>query len=171
MAGFGKPDATGRSSRIRTGKIGKVHRPPKGEPWVWLTRELLSSDAWRGMSINTRRFVDFLCIEHMNHAGTENGALIATHDQLTEYGLSPNCIRDAIDEGTFLGLLRLEFQGGRWGNTNRPSMYRLTFLPDREDNPPTNEWKRRTKGQIDEWKADKKARRIAREKSKAAGKP
>ncbi len=88
MPAFGKPDATGRSSGKRTGRAGKAHRPPKSEPWVWLTRELLASATWRAMSANTARLIDFLLVEHMNHAGTENGNLKATHEQLRAYGLT-----------------------------------------------------------------------------------
>ena len=51
--------------------------PPKGEPWVWLTRDLLRSQAWRGLGINARRLVDFLLIEYMNHGGKRNGHLLA----------------------------------------------------------------------------------------------
>lgn len=168
MPSFGKPDATGRSSGKRTGKTGKVHRPPKGEPWVWLTRKLVSSDAWRARSHNTVKFIDFLCVDHMNHAGTENGALQATYDQLRNFGLSANCIRDAVEEAVFLGLARVEFLGGRWGGTNRPSRYRLTFLPDRQNNLPTNEWKRLTQEQIDRWKKDRATKRKGRRNRKAA---
>ncbi len=57
MPAFGKPDATGRSSEKRAGRAAKAHRPPKGEPWVWLTRELLASPAWRHQSVNTARLV------------------------------------------------------------------------------------------------------------------
>ncbi len=57
MPAVGKPDATGRSSGKRTGRAGKAHRRPKGEPWVWLTRELLTSPAWRDQSVNTARLI------------------------------------------------------------------------------------------------------------------
>jgi hypothetical protein len=114
--------------------------------------------------------MDFLCLEHTNHAGRENGALIATHEQLKHYGLSANCIRDAIDEAQFLGLVRLVVQGGRWGGTNQPSRYRLTFLPDREENLPTNDWKRLSKEQIDNWRNERKAQRNAKKNRKAAHK-
>ena len=107
MAGFGRPNATGRSSGIRTGKAGKFHRPPKDEPWGWLTRELLSSPAWRLRSINSIRLIDFLMVEHMNHAGTENGNLNATYDQLKEWGLTRSEICAAIEEACFLGLVRV----------------------------------------------------------------
>src|SRR6516162_7461818 len=116
MVNFGRPDRTGRSSGIRTGREGKAHRPPKGEPWVWLTREFLESDAWRNRSINCVRLLDRLMIEHMNHAGTENGNLAAPYDQLVAHGLTRSEIRAAIEEAEFLGLLRYQ-RGGRWAGT------------------------------------------------------
>ena len=120
MPGFGKPNATGRSSGKRTGRAARAHRPPKDEPWVWLTRELVSSPAWRSRSINCARLIDFLMVEHKNHAGTENGNLMATYDQLVPWGLTRSEIRAAIDEAEFLGLVRFE-RGGRWAETNKPS--------------------------------------------------
>ena len=157
-ARFGKPDKTGRSSGKRGGRDRKLYSPPKGEPWVWLTRELLASPAWRSQSPNARRLVDFLLIEHTNHAGTENGALPATHEQLEAYGLTKNCITPAIKESTFLGLIRFE-RGGRWGGVKRPSVFRLTFFADRDGNPPTNEWKGKTAEAIAEWKKDLRYRK------------
>ncbi len=153
MPSFGKPDATGRSSGKRAGRAGKAHRPPEGEPWVWLTRELLASAAWRARSINTARLIDFLCVEHMNHAATENGNLKATYDQLVAYGLTRSEIRAAIEEAQYLGLIRFK-RGGRWAGTNQPSTYRLTFQADRDGNPPTNEWKGKTEEAVSVWKQE-----------------
>ena len=141
MAGFGKPDATGRSSGKLSGHATKLMGPPKGEPWAWLTTELLASPAWRAMSINTRRLIDFLVIEHRNHAGHENGNLKATYSQLADFGLTRRKIFEAITQAEALGLIAVE-HGGRWNLTNRPSTFRLTFYADRDGNPPTNEWKR-----------------------------
>ena len=169
MTAFGKPDATGRSSGKWTGRAGKTHRPPKGEPWVWTTRELLASPAWRHQSTNTARLIDFLLIEHMNHAGAENGRLKATHEQLRVYGLGANSIRDAIEEAEFLGLIRFK-RGGRWAGSNQPSHFRLTIQPDRDGNPPTNEWKRRSEEQIQEWEEDRKTRRKGRRIKKSTHK-
>ncbi len=137
----------------RTGRAGEAHRPPKDEPWVWLTRELLASAAWRARSINTIRLVDFLCVEHMNHAGTENGNLKATYDQLVAYGLTRSEIRMAVEEAKSLGLIRF-MRGGRGAGTNQPSTYRLTFQADRDGNPPTNEWKGKTEDEITVWKEE-----------------
>ena len=149
MAPFGKPDATGRSSGKRTGRDKKLRSPPQGEPWVWLTRELIASPAWRAMGINARRLIDFLLIEHMNHAGTENGNLQATYDQLAAFGLTRRKIFEAITEAEALGLIAVE-HGGRWNLTNRPSTFRLTFYSDRHGNPATNVWKRVTPDMLSE---------------------
>ena len=155
MANFGKPDPTGRSSGKVSGRSGQALKPPKGEPWVWLTRELLSSPAWRAMSPNTARLIQFLLMEHCNHAGRENGALVATYKQLEAYGLSRNCIRAAIQEARDLGLIRCR-PGGRFKDPENPeqrpvrapTLYRLTLLPDRDGNPPTNDWKGKTEEDI-----------------------
>jgi len=160
---YGKPNATGRSSGRRKG--GK---PPKGEPWVWLTREVLSSPSWMAMSANARRLVDFLLLEHLSHAGTENGNLAATHKQLEIYGLTRNCIAGAVEECVFLGLVRFE-RGGRWGFTNKPSRFRLTFYPDKNENPATNEWKGKTSEAIAEWKSDIRLSKKRKATRKSAG--
>ena len=141
MARFGKPDATGRSSGKLAGRAARVMGPPRGEPWAWLPTALLASPAWRAISINTRRLIDFLMIEHSNHAGHENGNLKATYSQLAVFGLTRRKIFGAITQAETLGLIAVE-HGGRWNLTNRPSTFRLTFYADRDGNPATNEWKR-----------------------------
>ena len=155
MRRFGKPDQTGRSSGKRTKRDGQYLGPPKGEPFAWQPLSLLESPAWRAMSPNTRKLVDRLMIEHMHHAGSENGNLIVTHQQFIEYGLTAGAIREAVEEANFLGLIRYE-RGGRWACKNTPSTYRLTWIGDKYGCPPTNEWKGIEKDKIDEWKADRK---------------
>ena len=93
------------------------------------------------LSPNARRFVDFLLIEHMNHAGTENGNLIATYAQLTRAGASRRLIGAAIDECVFLGLVRVEQRGGLSAGGKHAARYRLTFYASADGAPPTNEWK------------------------------
>ena len=66
---------------------GNGHRPPAGEPFIWLTREILRSDAWRSLGINGRRFIDFLLIEHMAKGGQYNGKLKAPRHQLHAFGI------------------------------------------------------------------------------------
>lgn len=122
---------------------------PKGEPFVQLTRELLASPAWRAMSINCRRLIDFVLIEQMNHAGQENGHLLATYDQLVAYGLTRSEISSAIREAEYLGLIRVD-HGVRWAGKSEPSIYEITFMPKQRPNPefPTNDWKRITEEDV-----------------------
>ena len=152
---FGKPDATGRSSGKRTGRDRKLRSPPKGEPWIWLTRDMLASASMRSLSLTGRRLLDFLLIEDMNHAGTENGALMATKDQLIAFGLSRRLIASAIRELVFLGLVRVERGRFTRGGVKAPNLYRLTFYADKDGSPATNEWKGMTEEAIAVWKRDR----------------
>ena len=161
MPTFGKPTATGRSGGKRNGREGRILGPPKDEPWVWLTRELLCSDAWRLRSRQCTILIDTLCIDHLNNAGQENGHLVATYDQLEAKGCRRASLRQAIREACYLGLIKVTKHGGRWAMTNRPSRYRLTFLPFFENgiaSDPTNEWRRRSAQQIRRWRRQQKAR-------------
>ena len=157
MARFGKPDATGRSSGQLTGRQGKLRRPPEGESWAWLLRDLLASPAWGAQSIYCRRLVDFLLIEYLNHAGTENGNLRATYDQLEKSGISRRRILSTILEAERLGLVKVE-HGGRWAGTNQPSTFTLTFYPDNLDNPATDDWKCVTDKDVEAWREPGKNR-------------
>ena len=161
---FSQTNATGRSGRGLTGSLKKALGPPEGEPWCWLTRELLESDAWCAMSPNLNRLIHFLLVEHMNHAGTENGNLAATYDQLVAYGCTRGRINAAIAEGCYLGLIDAD-HGGRWAGTNQPSRYRLTFYPLPGGAPPTHRWKGTTAEAAEKWKA--KRRKAPTPKTKA----
>jgi hypothetical protein len=94
------------------------------EPWVKVPRALLSSDAWRSLGINGRRFIDFLLLEHMGKAGTQNGKLKAPYRQLEAFGISTRHISAAIHEVESLGLVSCSRNGLRSANT-----YTLTWLP------------------------------------------
>ncbi len=147
-----KANATGRSSGKVAGRKGRINRPPKGEPWVWFTRDFVASPSWRLQSINCRRLIDALLLDHIAHAGTENGNLMATYDQLVGFGAGRRHIRRAIEEAEYLGLIRYS-RGGRWAGTNQPARFRLTFYADKDGTPPTNEWKSRAEEEIKNWKS------------------
>jgi hypothetical protein len=115
---------------------GKANRPPAGEPWAWLTRDLLASDAWRSQGINTRRFIDFLLLEHMSKGGGENGNLKAPRRQLEEFGIGARFISDAISDAEVLGLVHCQRGGMRIATT-----YRLGWLPHRDGTPATDKWR------------------------------
>lgn len=102
----------------------KAFGPPKGKSWTWVTRDVLSSAAWRSMAINTRRLVDFLMAEHMAQGGRDNGRLMAPRQQLEQRGIGARHVSAAIEEAVALGLVDV-----RRGTGRRASEYALTWLP------------------------------------------
>jgi hypothetical protein len=118
---------------------------PAGSSWVALTRELLESSAWSGMSVHCFRFITFLLIDHCSHAGRENGRLQATYDQLTKFGIPRKRIFQAIQEAETRGLVQVTRRGGLYGleSCRTPSHYRLTWMGAFDPcMPATNEWRR-----------------------------
>jgi hypothetical protein len=115
---------------------GKAQKPPTGEPWIWATRELLSSDAWRSVGINGRRFIDFLQIEHMRHGGRQNGNLKAPYAQLEAFGIGAHFVARCIREVEDLGLVDCYRGGMRVATT-----YALTWLPLYDGTPAANRWR------------------------------
>jgi hypothetical protein len=139
MIGF-KVNATGRDTRIPASRRArKASRPPADTSWVWLTCELLSSIAWRRMSVNERRVIDRLLIEHMNHAGTMNGKLRVSHRQFISWGVTKNMVAPAIHGLERRGLVRITPAKSN-GDIRGYYQYRLTFLPA-DYSEPTNEWR------------------------------
>ena len=112
----------------------------KGEAFVKMPLALLESDAWRSLSINARRLIDFLMIEHMRHGGQQNGRLVAPRRQLCSFGINNgDRVTDAINEAEAAGLISVQR-----GNRRRPNTYALTWLPQGgteraglRDNPPS----------------------------------
>jgi len=105
------------------------------------------------------RFIEFLEIEHMNHAGQLNGKLTATYDQLSLEGIPRKLIRAAIYEACELGLVTVTEKGGR----DHPSQYELNFYPVIGRAAMPNTWKRITREQAVAVKADAAAiRKTAR---------
>jgi hypothetical protein len=108
----------------------------KGEPFVKLPRDLLDSSAWRELSINARRLIDFLLIEHMRHGGRRNGFLLAPRRHLAEFGIGRHFITGAIEEVERAGLVDCRRGVGR-----TPSIYSLTWLPLSDGSEPSNRWR------------------------------
>lgn len=129
----------------------KIRDVEDGEPFIMHSRELLASDAWRTQSIHGRKLLNFLEIEHMNHAGTENGNLHATYKQLEAFGINSRFIPKAIKETEARGLITVERGARKSLNESFPNKFRLTYVKHYAVNPknnckyyypPTNEWKR-----------------------------
>ena len=125
----------------------KLNAPPIGQPWVWMSHELLESGAHRSLSVHGIRALNRIQIEHMAHGGLENGRLKVTWQDFVKYGLSRRYVALAIAEITTLGLVAIERRGRRFHGEDHgdPAQYRLTYLPVSEPanmHPATNEWKR-----------------------------
>jgi hypothetical protein len=117
-------------------KKNKANGPPAGEPWVWQSRALRSSDAWRSQSKNCRRLIDFLFLELMNKGGTSNGKLKAPRRQLEDFGIGARHITAAIAEAEELGLVGCYRGGMRVANT-----YAFTWLDLDDGTPASNRWR------------------------------
>lgn len=118
------------------------NRPPEGEPFFWLTLEMLSSPAMQVMTLPARKVLDVVVIEHMQHGGTQNGALPVTYDNFAAAGIRRQSIPAAIDTAVELGWIDLVRTGGRsYGPARRPSEYGLTWLPRCDNTPASNRWK------------------------------
>ena len=137
-------DAKGRSTNRLTPPI-KRNLKPSG-PFVPHTRTMLESPAWRALSINARRLLDRIELEHLAHGGLENGALPVTHTDFIAYGLSRRMVTPAIQEAERLGFIRYK-RGGRYGGERKPSTFRLTYL-GAANSKATNEWEKLTETEI-----------------------
>jgi hypothetical protein len=114
----------------------KIGGPPKGQPWVWLTLELIESDAWRSIGINTVKLINFLMREHLRHGGAENGKLKAPQHQLEACGIGARYVARAIAQADEVGLVDCRRNGMRAAST-----YALTWLPSYDGRGPSNRWR------------------------------
>lgn len=111
--------SAGKAARRALGDRGFVGHIPA----------LLMSAAWRARSISLVRLLDRLEVEHIAHAGRENGFLRVTYNQFVEYGIGRRFIRGAIEEGEQLGLLKVTATGFYTGPMpGEPSTYQLLYL-------------------------------------------
>jgi hypothetical protein len=144
---------TRRRTSYRSREVGG---PPKDQPWSWYTVEMMPSDAWRDMSINGRRMLDLLEIEHLAHGGYENGNLFMTYDQFVAGGIRRGSIFATIAELERLGWIEVSRGGYRGFARSWPSRFRLTHRRTRikpEIGAPylveaTDEWRRYRPGKI-----------------------
>jgi hypothetical protein len=135
------------TKRTSTTSARRENRPPADMPWIWLTREMMESPAWRALGtcvgVNERRVVERLILEHMAHAGTENGNLVVTYQDFEAYGVRYKSIKTAIAAVSALGWIEITVQGKASFEGQRfPSRYALTWLPQPAlGKPATNRWR------------------------------
>ena len=136
------------SKKPQSYKKGEVSGPPDGQGFVWLTAELLRSPAYRALSLHGRWLIDFLMVEYLQHAGLENGNLMAPYEQLVDRGIPRRAISATIREAEALGLIVVERGGKRNHVENHESRYRLTWLESQVQDAAKPYWARGT----DEWR-------------------
>ncbi|EYR84253.1 hypothetical protein [Shinella sp. DD12] len=142
-------------SRTSGGKthslVAKHTAPPRDQGgWMAITREFLESPAYRTLSVNGRKALDRLIIEHIAHGRLENGRLIVTHDQFYTYGVTAENTADALDELEFKRLIIMD--KGRAGNgTPYATTYTLTFDGTHEGAAASNGWRAVTMEDAKRW--------------------
>src|SRR4051794_21498975 len=134
-------DATGRSTgRFANSKFRKANQPPQGEPWVWFSRAMMESPAFRAMSGGAHKVISRIILEHMAHGGGRNGALPVTYSDFVAYGIRRSSILPYLAEAWGLGFIR-RTQRGKFAHGDFegvPALYRLTWLPTHDDTAATN---------------------------------
>ena len=146
------------------GKRRKYQGPPKDAQWIWFTREMIESKAFRSLSGNGLKILLRISIEHMAHGGVCNGDLVVTHDQFANFGVRRASVADAIREVEFLGFISVD-RGIAYKGGHEPNVYRLTWIGDLRDAPPTNEWKGIGDVQISIWQSRLKDQRATKRKN------
>jgi hypothetical protein len=146
-------------------KSKQPNSPPAGEPWIWQTADILASPAWRAMSINARRVLDRIMLEHMAHGGTENGNLLVTHRQFIEAGVSRDYVADAIDELEHLRLIRITVRGRGGIGSHHANRFLLTWMPERGSRFCDDPWKRTDEARVKSWQQARKALKRKRQRS------
>lgn len=135
-----------RTAGFMSRRAVKMNGPPDSQPWIWLTREILESPAFRGLSINAMRALFRIMVEHVSQGGRENGRLKVTTRDMFAYGVAWHKVSSAIDEIDAAGFIRVTVHGRRICGSDKgaPPEYALTWLPiiEPEDlTPPSNAWK------------------------------
>jgi hypothetical protein len=158
--------------------MNRRRNKPIDTPFVPHRIEMLESPAYRALSRGGHRVLARLEIEHLHHAGLENGKLPVTFSDFERYGMDPHSIAPAQREVQALGFAEITERGrpSKSDFGRHPHYWRLTYLHSAYGEDPTHEWKRH--GTLEEAllvadaarKAkDKKA--VARSKERAAKKP
>jgi hypothetical protein len=139
-------------SKFRRGeKHGTKRKNKISEQFVYYTREMIGSPAYRVLSLQGRKVMRRLELEHMSHGGQDNGKLPCRYYDFVQYGCRQKGLSAALIEVGVLGFAITVTLGTRaFANIpGKASTFRLTYLPT-ADGPATNEWKK--------WKTAEEAR-------------
>ncbi|WP_144223627.1 hypothetical protein [Mesorhizobium amorphae] len=109
--------------------------------WVAHRLEMLVHPTWQLAPIPLRRMLERLEIEHLRHGGFNNGELYVSFNQFVAASISRRRISATQDLGEALGLMRVIRSDEAIGDLRAPNAYRLTYLPAKGSQTPTDEWK------------------------------
>jgi hypothetical protein len=126
---------------------GFASKTPADEPWVWLTRSMLESPAWRAVPLNARRILDALLIAYSRNY-KDNGNLAASVKRLADFvGRDTAAVQVQCKILEALGWIKVQRGQFVHGAPGKRSRFTLTWLPVFDKNGrvaqrPTDEWKR-----------------------------
>lgn len=103
---------------------------PGKTAFVWHTRDLILSPAWRGRSRYLAVLIDYLEEQLMRDGRERNGQLTAEYRKLVERGISSYRVAPAIEEGERRGLIQI-VRSEVWPRDGKrpPNRFLLTFAP------------------------------------------
>lgn len=133
---------TGRSTG--TLKFGKAKNWKPEPPFFPLPYSLIVSPAYCALSSPARKIFDFLIIEHLANGGAENGNLAAPYRQLENFKISSRDIPKGLLMLEAFGLVKRTNDSFIISGRNNMAVYRLTMIPDKWGNLPTDDWKKIT---------------------------
>lgn len=113
-----------------------------GQAFIAHRLEMIRSPAWQAMPIPLGRIIERLEVEHMAHAGTQNGRLLVAFSHFEAYGVSKRKIKALLELGEALGLLKVgrHPDDTKW-DIRPPNTYLLTYIPEQGKRAPTDEWR------------------------------
>jgi hypothetical protein len=115
---------------------------PSGEPFIWLTLEMLQSPAWRALPPAAKGVIERVIVEHLEHAGKDNGRLPVTYVDFEAHGVPRRAIKFGIEVAVALGFIDVAEKGcSGAGDTRRAARYALTWVDRHDGAPRSNRWK------------------------------
>jgi hypothetical protein len=142
--------------------------------------EMVTSPAYRALSLSGHRVLARIEIEHMHHGGVENGKLPVTFDNFEAYGISEKSVAPALREVQALGFVRITERGrpSKSDFGRHPNQFELTYLNGAAPHfdAPTDDWKQHrtledAKRIAEEARAAKDKSAVAKSKKRASQKP
>ena len=126
---------------------------------------MLYSPVYQALSINARKVLDALTVEHIRHARQENGNLMALYDDLAAppFHVSRRLISAALAELEAGGFVAVARKGRMENGKRQPTRYRLTmYAVLHDESAPTNDWRRRAADDVESARAATARKRPSR---------